>query len=286
MLFLVALFLFKTTSIFKNNENKIDKQGLTYKNEVLVNLVYQDTDLDGVADWEESLWGLDPSKKETTPGIPDSTVASKLRTEQGGAEGTGEYTENLTETDKFSRELFSTVAALNQNGAMDQETLDKLSTSLAENIKNSSKAKVYTLSDIKVTQDNSIAAVKKYDDTMDSINKKYPVNAGVIDILQRFIIDENNVDVSVLTELDLIIIPTEDKIAAISQMTVPQYISSLHLDFLNALEKFLENIKDIRLYDSDPVVALGAIGQLEQSITVFESSIIKLKDAIYKKLNN
>ena len=99
-------------------------------------LVNKDTDRDGILDWEEPLWGLDPTKTETTPGVPDSSVIKKLKVEQGFSsnttEGGQDYTENLTETDKFSRELFSTIASLNQNGVMDRTTIDKISSSLNE----------------------------------------------------------------------------------------------------------------------------------------------------------
>ena len=104
--------------------------------------------------------GLDPTKKENVPGVPDSVTIEKLKAAQEKNNTTNngainQSTENLTETDKFSRELFSTIAALSQNGAMDQATIDKISSSLAEHIQNSAPRKVFTLSDIKIIKDDS-----------------------------------------------------------------------------------------------------------------------------------
>src|SRR3989338_2304306 len=66
----------------------------------------------------------------------------------GGGGGGGHRVElgnkKLTETDKFSREFFSIVATLNQNGLVDLATVDKLGSSLADRIKNTLQRKMFT----------------------------------------------------------------------------------------------------------------------------------------------
>ncbi|KKS04564.1 MAG: hypothetical protein UU82_C0008G0007 [Candidatus Nomurabacteria bacterium GW2011_GWC2_41_8] len=284
--------MLKTPLIFKNATNsELDKenQGLAYSNALIGDLVNKDTDLDGVLDWEESLWGTDPTKKETAPGISDSVAIDKLKAEQGIGEkigGDSQNTENLTETDKFSRELFSTVATLNQEGEMDQATIDKISSSLADHIQNSPPRKIYTFSDIKVIKDDSVQAVKKYNDTLDSIHAKYPIKGNVADILQKFIADENNVNTSALAELDPIIEPTNKIINATVKTSVPQFLAPLHLDFINGLERFTENLNDIKLYDTDVIVSFSAMSQYEQNTAILEVAAKELRDAIRQKLNN
>jgi hypothetical protein len=289
VLFLVALFLIKNTSILKSSIDSVfnnTKEGLTYTT-TLKELVYKDGDNDGVPDWEEGLYGLDPTKKETTPGIPDSTTINKLKAEQGDTNNENlQNEENLTQTEKFSRELFSTTATLNQSGALDQATADQISNSLAERIQNTPTRKVFLLSDIKTTTDNSIKAVKNYRDTLISIQKKYPDNGNVLDVLQKFIIDENNVDVSALVELDPIIKQSQLQLNALIKISVPKSIAPLHLDFLNALERLVENTSDIRLYDSDVIVALGGISQYQNNANLLESAVKNLTNTINNKLNN
>lgn len=283
MLFLVVLFLIKSGFFSKNSISSLwnKDEGLIYDNTTVGELVYRDTDGDTIPDWEEALWGTDPTKKETTPGTPDTTVISKLKTSQ---ELGLEDEQNLTETDKFSRELFSTIASLSQAGTIDQETVDKLSSSLIERIQNTPQRKIFTTSDIKITNDDSIAAFKKYNDTIDAINKKYPVQGDIIEILQKFIIDANNVDASVLQELDPIIKQVQNIINATLEAEVPQSIASLHIDFLNAGEKYIENLTDIKLYDTDPLMALSAITQFEKNLLLSETAIVKLKSTINQKL--
>lgn len=295
VVFLVALFVLKTTSVFKNKTNEANEEntaiqqgGLTYGgNEILGDLVSKDTDLDGILDWEESLWGTDPTKRDTNDdGTSDFVEIEKLRAAEGKTIETTEDIANLTQTDKFSRELFVTVATLSQGGEMDQATVDKISESLAGRIQNSTPRKIFMPTDIKVIKDDSLQAINNYNNTLDDIHKKYPVKVNVMDILQKFMIDENNVDVSVLAELNPIIEQTNKIIDAISKMSVPQSIAPLHLDFINGLQRLSENVSDIKLYETDVIVSLGAISQYEQNTTLLESATNNLANAIKQKLNN
>lgn len=261
---------------------------LIYGDATVKDLVDKDTDKDGIPDWEEPLYGLDPTKKETTPGVPDSTAMAKLKANQGqsatanGAEGA----ENLTETDKFSRELFSTTATLNQNGVMDQTTTDKISGSLADKIKNPVVRKVYTLADLKIIEDNSTTSIKKYYDASNKIHIKYPTKGSVLDVLQKFIIDENNVDVSALAGLDPIIKQQQGVISEMIKMSVPSGIAQAHLDIINGLERLLENANDIKLYETDPILTMSAVSNYTKNTTSLDSAIKNIANLILEKLNN
>lgn len=295
MLFLLVIFLSRNNITFKNiftSQESKQQSGLTSSNLPIQDLVNLDTDLDGISDWVEKLYGLDPTKKETTPGIPDNTAIDKLKKEQGvstivngGNSGT-QQTEKLTETEKFSRELLATMVTISQNGTLDASTIDSLASSLAEKIKNPAVRKVFLASDIKIINDDSPQAIKKYFDAMDSTQRKYPIKESVISILQKFVIDENNVDSSVLVRLDPGISQTQKIIDGILKISVPKSLLSLHLDLLNAGEMTLENISDMRLFDSDPIIAMGAINKYQENVDSFGSALRALANAIDQKLNN
>ncbi|MGH7249713.1 MAG: hypothetical protein ACREGC_01950, partial [Minisyncoccia bacterium] len=199
--------MFENKIVFLGNNAE---NGLTYSNATVQDLVTKDTDGDGVPDWEETLYGLDPNNKETTPGIPDSTAMAKMQSSDkyGSASTTnndGEVAGVTTKTDQFSQQLFATVTALNQNGSIDPNTVDQISGSLANQIQNSTPRKVYLISDIKVLNDNSAKAAQTYFDSLDALHKKYPASGNVVDILQRATADQNNINTNALSELDPII---------------------------------------------------------------------------------
>ena len=121
---------------------------------------------------------------------------------------------------------------------------------------------------------------------MSNIQEKYPAKGNVMEVLQKFIIDENNVDATVLVELDPIIEQVNKIIIELAKMSVPQSLVTLHLDFLNTLQRLSENVSDIKLYDTDVIVALSGISQYENNVAVLEKATRDLADAISQKLSN
>lgn len=288
VVFVVVLFLTKNETVYKNI---YQKNGLVYNgNEKVGDLINKDTDLDGVSDWQEGLFGTDPTKKDTNDdGIPDSVEIARMngRTAENGELNLNiENSKSLTETDQLSREIFSTVATLNQTGIVDQETIDKLSESLANKIQEpSTNRKVFKLNDLKILETNTLQDVNNYNNSLNKIYAKYPVEKSVLDILQKFIIAENdNFDNDILKELDSIVKQSNKIITEIIKIPVPNNLAFLHLDMLNKMQKVVENIDDIKLYDADPIVAMTAISQYEESTANLELSINKLNYAVIMAL--
>ncbi len=287
----MLLFLYKTNFLSKNIETyqkNSNGEGLTYENNTVADLINQDTDGDGILDWQESLYGLDLNKKETTPGIPDSEAINKLKiTESNSTKKTSESSpivENLSKTDQFSRELFATIAAASQNGTVDQATIDQLGASLAEKIKNPVVRKVYSISDMKIVNDDSLQAFINYNNALNEIYVKYPTgNYTIIEVLQKFMIDENNVDASVLVKLDPIIKQINQVITTMVKTSVPQSISSLHLNMINSQERLVENLIDIKLYDDDAIVALGGFSKYAENATKLDTDIHALGNTVTQK---
>jgi hypothetical protein len=268
----------------------VKQDGLVYSKDLIGNLVTKDTDLDGIPDWEESLWGTDPRKSDTDEdGIPDGEEIAALKKEKAGSEGLDlslEGEERLTETDKFSREFLATVATLNQNGSIDQETVEKLGEALSDRIKNSEPRKIFTTADIEVIEDDSVKAVKIYDDNLNNIFKKYSINYSVIDILGEFMADGDDVNIDALSKLDPVIEQAENIVDEMLRTKTPQSLAPLHLDFINKLEIISENLNDIQLFDTDVIIALSAISQYETSVVNAESAIKILADTVEQKLSN
>ncbi len=292
VVFLVVIFFLKTKTQYKNTENDnaqgIQGTGLSYGNEKIVDLINRDTDKDGVLDWEESLWGTDPTKIDTNDdGVPDSAEVAKIKSERGEnnpdlATGSSSDEENLTQTDKFARELFSTVTALSQGGEMDQATVDKLSSALAEQIQNSAPKKVFLLSEIKIGKNDSVQAVQSYNDAMESLYKKYPIKGNVLDVLGKLTDANGEADTSVLSELDPIIKQTSLFMNGMVKISVPSSLAQAHLDIINAFERIVENLNDIQLFDSDVIVALSAISQYKQNTDALSLAIDNLVKMLAK----
>ena len=295
MVFLIALFFIKNKTLFINKEiftsQGINQDGLAYNTEIIGDLVNRDTDGDGVLDWEEGLWGTNPTKKDTNDdGVPDNIEIEKLKKAQGQSEQgqslLKESGENLTETDKFSREFFSTVATLNQAGSIDQTTVDKLGSSLADHIQNTTPKKIFIISDIKTINNNTTPAIQNYANTLENTFKKHTINVSIPDILAESMTNDGDIDVAVLDKLDPIIKHIKGIVNEMMVMKVPSSISVLHLDALNRFQKLAENLSDIKLVDLDVIVAISAISQYQKNDEELRLSLEKFKSVINQKLNN
>ncbi len=290
MVFLVVIFFLKTGLLNnKNQENENTLYNSSYANsgEILQDLINKDTDEDGILDWEESLWGTDPNKKDTNDdGVPDNIEIAKLKSEIIENEENTEEIKNLTQTDKFSRELFSLVTTLNQNGTMDQATIEKLSSALTEQIENAPVRKIYLISDINIENNNDKSAIQKYIVDLNNLYKKYQIKGNVVDVLQEFINSGDEPNVNILSKLDPIIEQADNFMKGVITIEVPSELSTQHLNIINALERLLENLTDIQLFDSDPIVAMGAISKYNINVDSLNETMNQLSGIINKKLNN
>lgn len=289
-MFLVVVFFFKNGFGGKDEPKVtlISTENGTLASITLQDLVNNDTDGDGVMDWEENLWGTDPAKKDTDgDGQLDGVEITRLKSETGSyiAKEDGEPLGDDTETSKFSKEFFATVSALTQSGSMDEATVEKLSTDLAERIQNSPQTKIFSLSEIRTISDQSIKATQRYNDAMGNLSKKYPpVKTRVIDILQK--ITNEDADSDVLSELDPIIGQTRNILNGMVKITVPGELALHHLGVMNALQGLMENLENIKLLESDVILALGAMSQYENNADILESALGNLGNALDKKLSS
>lgn len=125
-----ALLIILLTSL-KGSKGTFDANGLFSDGVTVSDLVTQDSNKNGIADWEESLWGFDPKGDGAAnkKAIDERKAANRLLaadTETAGTSGTA--------NDALSRNLVSTILALQQSGTLTQEALTNLATSLGDSI--------------------------------------------------------------------------------------------------------------------------------------------------------
>jgi hypothetical protein len=265
----------------KSSENPIT---IKYADVEIGNLVTLDTDGDSIADWEESLWGTDPYNQDTNKdGISDGVEIAKLKYESQAQNNT-QIAEDapLTKTDQLSRELLSTITALNQSGvSIDELAAEKLSESLGGQIENIPPQKMYLISEIKVNNDNSIEAMKKYNKSMGIlISDKFPRNEEVFQILEESMNENGEINPAVLTKLSTVTSKLDVVIREMQKIITPSSLSVLHLDLLNGFERVNENLYALQKLEDDPVVAMGAITKYAENIDMLDTVLYRLSDAV------
>lgn len=120
---LVVGSLFGSHSIFtKNRGNLVEADG------TIKDLLTQDSNSNGISDWEESLWGVDPKGDGPTNKIivDEKKAQANVTPIDPGIPS--------TQTDTFSQALLSTILALNQSGELNTVSLAKISESISQDI--------------------------------------------------------------------------------------------------------------------------------------------------------
>jgi hypothetical protein len=70
------------------------------------------------------------------------------------------------------------------------------------------------------------------------------------------------------------------------KMIVPSPFAQLHVDVINGFERLMENLSDMKLFNTDPIVALGGMSKFSENANSLQTSFNKLATEIAEKINN
>ncbi len=147
ILLLVIFFvwgIFQITKLF-TRDNKKEK---TEKVLVVKDLIQKDSNDNGVADWEEGLWGLDPYKNG--PENKQFILAKRSFLQKDNTIIHETDDTQLTENDVLSRELFATIMSLAQSNSLNPDSIQSVSEAIGENIIPADIPDIYTKNMIKI----------------------------------------------------------------------------------------------------------------------------------------
>lgn len=163
-----ALLILLVTSL-AGSKGTFDANGLFSQGATVSDLVTQDSNKNGIPDWEESLWGFDPKGD----GEANKKAIEARKAENRRAAGlTEEPSTPVTATDELSRSLLSTILALQQSGTLTQEALTNLAASLGDNV-DAVHAEVPTYTQADLTISDAPKAKQAYANAMRDMASDY-----------------------------------------------------------------------------------------------------------------
>ena len=175
---IVILVLIVQTSWFRALLNKEPKTPIINANETIGGLIGKDTNGNGVPDWEERLWGLDPTVLFTN-GIPNKQIIEQKKEALGITE---DQNGPLNETDILAQQLFSITSAIEQSDQSDTGALSNIGTDLGNSIKFKQITNHYSLQNIKTTK-TTTTSIKKYYSEVTKLVSQYKEETATTDIL-------------------------------------------------------------------------------------------------------
>ncbi|HRH30798.1 MAG TPA: hypothetical protein PK886_01880 [Candidatus Paceibacterota bacterium] len=252
LIFLVIFF----SLFFFNKKNYSNNEAANIKNISASTLVLNDQDMDGLYDWEESLWGTDPKQKDSDQnGINDKEETELKKNELGIT--TDQESTSANQTDQLAKEIFSLAVSLNQNGLLTQEGVENLTKILGDQILTTeeienpeSEIQVQVIENSAENKEKYKAAVLK---TIESAkNKGF---GGELTEFSKIIAEESD-----NTEnLEKISQTYSDLADELIQIKAPEEISSIHKSLISELIRTSLSINLMSNYYSDPILSLRGI---------------------------
>jgi len=226
-------------------------------------LVTQDSDKDGIPDWEEALWGTDAASADTDKdGTSDKAEIDERKRQvaiKTGASLDEQIEMNDNETEAFAKEIFATVISLKEAGALTEQSINDLAEKIGQNaaLQKDIEDK-YTLADMKTGGTNATFA-KSFDKTLETYLKK---GIGTELVVLETSIDQTNEGKA--KELETIGKAYLDLAEAVKKIEVPQATAKLALDFANASYKTGVAVSNMTHFYDNPLVGLVGLAQYER----------------------
>lgn len=247
-------------SFFKKEESKPENILSSEQNDFFD----EDTDGDGLFDWEEALWGTNPGLKDTDgDGVDDKKFVENKRDEIDYDETY--VPDDSNETEVFAKQFFTTASVLSQSGSFDQDTIEEFSKNIGQSINNFNMQDKYKLSDIKM----SAVAPNTYYDNLKSVFASFSSREiSELSILSKVM--ANPEDQNTVNELSSVLNIYKDIENNLLKTESPYSISGTHLSLLNSINKMSEILNESRNISEDPLkvtVYLSKYNEVSEKIS-------------------
>jgi len=230
----------------------------------------QDTDGDGLKDWEEFLYQTDEQNKDTD-GDGSSDGAEVKKGHDPLVAGTGsddtvapqnesgfsfyKNDTNLTATDVLARDIFSAYTDLKKNDSFELEKLRDAAVKkvIQENTSFKSEELLLTIDEI-TTRDSSLTSKRAYKREYVQVTKALAsVSFNDLELLARYF---EFGDDSALVQMNKNQVAYESFYNELKKISPPDDIAAVHLEIINNLNVFIDTLEKMQLFDVDPLTAL------------------------------
>jgi len=237
---------------------------------------YLDSDGDGVPDWEEILWGLDPNSKDTGGiGVLDSKKILELKASSKDSVGIKPVGVPPEEPfgDELGKSLLTSLVTLQRSGELTEENLLKLQNNvgyeLFKSLREYNEKNLYNTEDL-MRVENSEKNIINYIKTVNDLHKKHAAKAEDFDLIVDVFKDETKTN-----EKTVLYQKYSALVDSLALISVPIVFTEIHLDLINSLSR----IERLLSPEND-----DALLKVVESIQY--NSIVQEIIGIYEKIQN
>jgi hypothetical protein len=266
---IVAILLTVQTSWFQSLINKNPSKDAYATDLTVGDIINKDSNGNGVPDWEEKLWGLDPTVLYTN-GTPNNQIIEEKKRALG-VSGTVDE-QSLNETDKLSRELFTLATALGQSGEVDSATLEQIAATFGSSIDTERVTNQYSVKDIQTVK-TTTQFLTTYTAQLRKILDRYDQNQSDIDVVITALETGDDSGLSSLTATKTQYRALARELAAIP---VPIGVAAYHLNMINGIAGIADSFTFIQELSENGIGALVGVAIYRQYSTLFDTAVFDM----------
>lgn len=273
IILIVLFFAVKgVISYFKNRKSSEDKQ-ITM---TVGSIIQKDSNDNGIADWEEYLWGLDPNKNG--PKNKELILSKKKTLSQNNGVLNLDDSKIISENELISREFFATIISLQQTGNINEESINSVSDAIGQKIEAAPIADLYTSNSLSIENDTE-SATRKYFESFSNLIIKYEdedIGSELTLISQGL----GNNDPQALYAAKTVASAYRSFGEELINLPVPSSLADAHLRIANNYEKTAQSIEGLTQILSDPIVGMKAIINYKKYSDALVSDIENLPEIL------
>lgn len=259
IIFMALFFAIKgIVSLFKNK--KTDGKPISMTIGTPESISQKDSNNNGIADWEEYLWGLDPNKNG--PENKEFISAKKKQLAQSGEISPIDDSQTITNNELLSQQFLATVVSLQLTGDLNEESMKSVSEALGKNVEAIPIPDVYTSKMLTIQNDSTLTNTA-YRNALSKLITKY-IDADIGSELTFIVQGLSNKDPQALYAAVTVAEAYQSFGKEFVKIPVPRSLSTAHLSMANNYEKIGQTIRDLAQILSDPIIGMRAIISYKQ----------------------
>lgn len=274
IVFITLFFTIKGIVILFKNKNISQTKGPTQL--TVGEVIQKDSNNNGIADWEEYLWGLNPNKNG--PENKDFIAAKKKTLAENGVISIPDDSKAITDNEMLSREFFATIMSLQQTGTLNDESIQSVSDAIGQKIEAIPMPDVYKSTDLVIKKD-SAEANNAYFNAYNNLVTKYAdkdMGGELTVISQGLGSNDPQALYSARTIAQAYISFSNEFI----KIPVPSSIASIHLALANNYNKTGQSIGGLTQILTDPILGMRSIINYKNYSDAMVANIEKLSEIL------
>lgn len=268
---IIVIILFTQTAWFRGLFHKKTKAGAPV---VVGDLIAKDSNGNGIPDWEERLWGLDPTVLYTK-GTSNVDIIHQKKLAVGIKDSNSDAP--LTDTDQIAQSLFSLSMAVGDSGADSNTanaTIADAASKIGASVEIHSIYSHYLLKDLKTVK-TSAQSLRTYQASIAAILATYDNNTADINVVVQAL---QTGDFSNLGQLTTAAATYRDFAQRISKLSAPIGVAQYQLDMMNGFYGMADSFQYLVLIQDDSLQGLSGIVAYRKYDLMLETAASNMHD--------